>query len=317
MSLKEQTGAVQLGQSLSEALATLPDKDLQRLIMVLAECSGRISDLCRGTLTQKTSTQNVFGDEQLALDVAADKVLMDALRESGVVCVASSEETPEEVHMNDDASLSVAFDPLDGSSIVGSNWAVGTIVGIWRAKALVGVSGESMVASVVTTYGPRTTLYVAAEGMRVVELTRSLDGAWSVSLIPGDIGEGKLFAPANLRAARLMEGYKRLVQWWMDEGYTLRYTGGMVPDVAQILVKGYGVFASPACEGARAKLRVLYEVMPIAYLVEKCGGKSTDGNGSVLRRVVKACDERSAACVGSRGEVDRFEKYCGSGGEMA
>lgn len=50
----------------------------------------------------------------------------------------------------------------------------------------------------------------------------------------------------------------------------------------QIMVKGKGIFVNPASAAAPAKLRVLYEVGPIAYLIEKAGGKSSDGENSAL-----------------------------------
>jgi sedoheptulose-bisphosphatase len=52
---------------------------------------------------------------------------MSYLRSSGLVHVASSEETPIEVDCGG-TGYSVAFDPLDGSSIIDANFAVGTIV---------------------------------------------------------------------------------------------------------------------------------------------------------------------------------------------
>lgn len=48
------------------------------------------------------------------------------------------------------------------------------------------------------------------------------------------------------------------------------------------MVKGKGIFVNPASAAAPAKLRVLYEVGPIAYLIEKAGGKSSDGEQSAL-----------------------------------
>lgn len=50
----------------------------------------------------------------------------------------------------------------------------------------------------------------------------------------------------------------------------------------KIMVKGKGIFVNPASAAAPAKLRVLYEVGPIAYLIEKAGGKSSDGEKSAL-----------------------------------
>ena len=44
---------------------------------------------------------------------------------------------------------SVAFDPLDGSSIVDSNFAVGTIFGVWPGAELKGIKGKDMVCCIV------------------------------------------------------------------------------------------------------------------------------------------------------------------------
>ena len=51
----------------------------------------------------------------------------------------------------------------------------------------------------------------------------------------------------------------------------------MVPDVNQIMVKGKGVFVNVASKNTKSKLRMLYEVAPIGYLIEKAGGKTSEG----------------------------------------
>ena len=47
-------------------------------------------------------------------------------------------------------------------------------------------------------------------------------------------GEGKMFSPGNLRASFDNPEYEKLISYWVGEKYTLRYTGGMVPDVFQV-----------------------------------------------------------------------------------
>ena len=79
----------------------------------------------------------------------------------------------------------------------------------------------------------------------------------------------------------------------MKNKYQLRYTGGMVPDVNQIMVKGKGVFVNPSSPGAKAKLRLLYEVAPIAYLIEKAGGKSSNGAHSILDLKIVKTEDRT------------------------
>ena len=85
-------------------------------------------------------------------------------------------------------------------------------------------------------------------------------------------GEGKLFAPGNLRATFDNANYERLFAYYLGEKYTLRYTGGMVPDVFQIIVKEKGVFTNVTSPSTKAKLRVVFEVAPLALLVsDECG----------------------------------------------
>jgi hypothetical protein len=47
----------------------------------------------------------------------------------------------------------------------------------------------------------------------------------------------QVFAPANLRAAADNAAYMDLVSSFISQKYTLRYTGGFVPDVHHILTK--------------------------------------------------------------------------------
>lgn len=119
--------------------------------------------------------------------------------------------------------------------------------------------------------------------------------------------ESRYFAPANLRAAADDAAYMRLVTGYIARKYTLRYSGGLVPDVAHMLVKGEGVYLSPVTASSRAKLRRLYEVCPLAMVVECAGGKAADpadGKG-VLEREVGDCGERGGLVCGSAVEVER------------
>ena len=40
--------------------------------------------------------------------------------------------------------------------------------------------------------------------------------------------EGKVFMPGNLRASNEEKKYRKMIEIWMEERYTLRYTGAMV-----------------------------------------------------------------------------------------
>jgi len=207
----------------------------------------------------------------------------------------------------------VCWDPLDGSSIVDNNWAVGTILGIWGAETgILGATGRDQVASLVALYGPRTTVFVTLDD-GVYEFTYGANGVegWLCSREKIRVAsESKIFAPANLRSAQDLVGYSKLVEYWMGNRYTLRYTGGLVPDVCQQFTKGMGVFANPTSGASPAKIRLAFEAAPFGLLVEKAGGKTSDGvsGGSVLDLKITGIDQRTALCIGSANEVDRFNE---------
>uniref|UniRef100_A0A7S3BFE6 Fructose-1-6-bisphosphatase class 1 C-terminal domain-containing protein n=1 Tax=Prasinoderma singulare TaxID=676789 RepID=A0A7S3BFE6_9VIRI len=184
---------------------------------------------------------------------------------------------------------------------------------------MLGAPGRDQLTSMVALYGPRTTVLVALDD-GVYEFSygctpegcMSADGTfapWICSRFNIKIAEDcKIFSPANLRAAKEVDGYKKLVEHYMDEKYTLRYSGGLVPDVYQQFTKQQGVFANPTSGSSPAKLRLAFEAAPFGLLVELAGGKTSDGvtGGSILDVQINQVDQRTALCLGSANEVDRF-----------
>lgn len=212
---------------------------------------------------------------------------------------------------------SVAFDPLDGSSVIDTNFAVGTIFGIWPGRKLTDITGRQLKAAGIAVYGPRTTITLAIDNLDnaheflLVDDFSANHGQWLKTNEFSNIGEGKLFAPGNLRATQDNPGYDELFKYWLQNTYQLRYTGGMVPDVNQLMVKGKGVFVNVASKNTKSKLRVLYEVAPIGYLIEKANGKTSDGEKSVLDIPITSTEQVSQVAFGSANEVDRFNQLVG------
>lgn len=128
---------------------------------------------------------------------------------------------------------------------------------------------------------------------------------------------GKVFAPGNLKITKKYYTYRQLVQHWIGSGWRLRYSGGMVPDVYHMLSKGKGVFTNCALSESKAKLRLLYECAPIAFIVEAAGGRtlmdpaftSKSRRQSVLDFPVRALDQRVGICFGGQEDVKVFGQY--------
>eukprot|EP00898_Chlorokybus_atmophyticus_P005330 jgi/Chlat1/5799/Chrsp4S06274 len=300
-SSSRQVTRAELGDSLEEfLLKATPDQKLRQVLLSLGEALRTIAYKVRTASCGATACFNSFGDEQLAVD---------ALRFSGVCASACSEEVPEVRDMGGEG-FSVAFDPLDGSSIVDTNFAVGTIFGVWPGSQLTGIKGSDLAASGMGVYGPRTTYMLAVKGHPGThEFLLQDDGKWMHVHETYEIKEGKLFSPGNLRATFDNPAYEKLISYWIGEKYTLRYTGGMVPDVNQILIKEKGIFCNATSPSTKAKLRVLFEVAPLGLLIENAGGFSSDGTKSVLDILIDHTEVRTQVAYGSKKEVIRFEEY--------
>lgn len=296
---------MQLNEHL-EKLGT--DAHLQQVIMDCAQSVVEISAIVRtGAALGYAGTQNVYGESQLKLDVASNDVLLRVLGDQPLVDFVASEEMDHEQQLHAEGSeFSVAFDPLDGSSLVDVNFAVGTIIAIYPKGSFIGKKPGEMFASVIAVYGPRTTLFVSLKNKGTHQYLLT-DGQFVVqkeSLVVAD--EGKYFAPGNLRACLKNPSYKRLVDFWLESQYTLRYSGGMVPDMNHIFLKGKGIFTYPGhTDEPNGKLRLLFECGTMTFAMTEAGGFGSDGKIPLLEKTIEALDQRSPIFVGSVKEVEK------------
>lgn len=314
----------QLSQSPSPTLHALSTSLLPHLLAAISQIGASLRASHHVALA---GSANPFGDDQLNVDVAGEIAVRAALAKCPLVVAASSEEDPEEkqVHQTEtnassDERFSVAFDPLDGSSIIGANWSVGTILGIWKGETALGKSPKKdQICSILGVYGPRTTAIVAVrENPQDAGLCFELgldDSGSNIELVRADVKlssppyKTRYFAPANLRTAAELPSYMSLVTSFIEKNYSLRYCGGLVPDVIHILTKGHGVYVSPVTQKSKAKLRKLYELFPVGLVVECAGGKAVDENGrDALEKGAEGCDERGGIIFGNTDEVEEAVK---------
>jgi fructose-1,6-bisphosphatase I len=244
--------------------------------------------------------ENPSGERRLAADEYADELLCERLLALDAVGSYASEE--REAVVEDDGPYHVACDPLDGSSNLKSNNAMGTIVGVYDES--LPAPGTSLVASAYILFGPITTMVAAREGAVTEYLVQ--DGDRTV-----------LTEDLTLPDDPTVYGFGGRVPDWPDDfaGYAetieqelkLRYGGAMIGDVNQVLTYG-GVFAYPGLESAPdGKLRLQFEGNPIAHIVETAGGASSDGTRSLLEVEPTELHQRVPVHVGNASLVDRLE----------
>ncbi len=284
--------------------------NLVHLICEIAEAGKYVINAVRTGDLGVAGTSNLYGEEQLALDVLSDRIIRKRLIHSGVVCNAVSEEMDEVLHICDasDGLYSVVYDPLDGSSVVDVNLAVGTIISIYAGNEIF-QTGRNQAAAMYILYGPRVT-FVYSVGKGVHEFT--MNHLMEFTLTRENImmqPSGNIYAPGGQRNKYSM-GVENFIRYLEAKGSKLRYSGGLVPDINQILLKGKGIFMYPALNGTpNGKLRLLYELNPMAFLVEQAGGAASNGQTAILDIKPEKLDQRSPVFIGSREDVSKAIEY--------
>jgi len=284
--------------------------NLVHLICEIAEASKYVINAVRTGDLGVAGTSNLYGEEQLALDVLSDRIMRKRLIHSGVVCNIASEEMDEIFSCQADADglYSVAYDPLDGSSLVDVNLAVGTIVSIFSGCDLL-QPGRNQVAALYVLYGPRVSLvYSVGDGVHEFTMNNLMEFTLTrenIRMQP----DGDIYAPGGLRK-KYNEGDEKFIRYLENKGCKLRYSGGFVPDINQVLMKGKGLFMYPALDGSpNGKLRVLFELNPMAYIIEHAGGSATNGKIDILDILPESLDQRAPIYIGCSSDVSKAMEF--------
>ena len=283
--------------------------ELRRLIWQIAVVGKYISAKIHEANRKLAGFKNIYGEEQLSLDRSADEILKNQLQFSGFVREYASEEQEQIIQIGKGhEKYIVTADPLDGSSLVDTNLAIGTIIGIHK-ESVFDTGKNTMVAAIYITYGPLITMVYSA-GFGSHEFVLNREGEYVLSQNNIKLKEkGSIFSPGGLRNEWTPE-HLRFIEALEQDGYKLRYSGGFVPDINQVLIKKGGLFTYPALQKApQGKLRLLFELQPMAFIMEQAGGRATDGKEDILYLKVQNVDQRSPIYIGSTTEVQMAQQF--------
>lgn len=264
---------------------------------------------------------NVQDEEQKKLDIITNDILREALKACPAVAGLASEELEAIEPTGRGGGFLVTFDPLDGSSNIDVNVSVGTIFSILPApidreptERDFLLPGRRQVAAGYVVYGPQTML-VLTLSRGVFGFTLSAVGTWlkthdAVAISP----ETAEFAINMSNQRHWAEAVRRYIDGCLQgkdgprgKNFNMRWVASMVADVHRILMRG-GIFLYPwdAREPDKpGKLRLLYEANPMALIVERAGGKATDGQTPILDLQPTKLHQRVPVVLGSANEVNR------------
>lgn len=271
---------------------------MQEIIKAIEEASIEIKELIETGDTGKSNQENSTGDTQLKLDIASDEIIERIFRQIPNVKAIVSEEQESIIDLNPNGEYLIAYDPLDGSSLVDVNLSVGSIYGIYKNE----FSAQNIVASVYVVFGPRVEMVVTIDDVKMYRLKHGkFEFIQNIVLKQ----KGNLKAPGSTQSCWPAH-HKKMVDDIFNDGYRLRYSGGMVPDLHQILLKGGGLFSYPGTsDKPKGKLRQLFEVFPFALAFEKAGGGGIDGFKRVLEVETTHIHDTTPCFFGSNEEIKR------------
>ncbi|MFP6156991.1 class 1 fructose-bisphosphatase [Helicobacter pylori] len=246
-----------------------------------------------------TKLENSSGDTPIKADLALDKFLEENFLSLENIKSVFSEEKETPV-TKENGSYLIAYDPLDGSSVMEANFLVGTIIGVYEKD----YKAQNLVASLYVVFGHKIELVVALEEVYRYAFYQNKFHFIETIVLEN---KGKIVASGGNQKDFSL-GLKKALEGFFAENYRLRYSGSMVADVHHVLVKKGGMFSYP-----QKKLRKLFEVFPLALIIEKAKGEAFYFDKGVKKRLleqsVENYHEKSECYLASPHEAQILEKY--------
>ncbi|WQZ80447.1 class 1 fructose-bisphosphatase [Helicobacter pylori] len=246
-----------------------------------------------------TKLENSSGDTPIKADLALDKFLEENFLSLENVKSVFSEEKETPV-TKENGSYLIAYDPLDGSSVMEANFLVGTIIGVYEKD----YKAQNLAASLYVVFGHKIELVVALEEVYRYAFYQNKFHFIETIVLEN---KGKIIASGGNQKDFSL-GLKKALEGFFAENYRLRYSGSMVADVHHVLIKKGGMFSYP-----QKKLRKLFEVFPLALIIEKAKGEAFYFDKGVKKRLleqsVESYHEKSECYLASPHEAQILEKY--------
>ena len=275
---------------------------MQEIIEAIKRSAIRIKEAIEFDDTGYSENTNSTGDTQLKLDIKSDLIIEEEFSKLPCIKEIVSEEKEDKTPLHVNGIYGIGYDPLDGSSLIDVNLSVGSIFGIYEG----GYSGAHLKAAVYVVYGPRVELVIAMDDVKLYRLNKKGEFVFIKDIILKE--KGKLNAPGATQMG-WEPRHKAMIDAIFMDGYRLRYSGGMVPDLHQILLKGGGLFSYPSTSDVpNGKLRMIFEVFPFAFVYEKAGGSAIDGKRRILDLSPSHPHDTTPCFFGSNAEIERVKK---------
>ena len=279
-------------------------------------------------ITGAAGDTNIQGEDQQKLDVYANDIFIQTLKNRNIVCGIASEEEDDFITINSQDKNNqnkyvVLIDPLDGSSNIDVNVSVGTIFSVYRRVTPVGTpvtkadflqKGSEQVAAGYVVYGTSTMLvYTTGHGVNGFTLNPAI-GTFYLSHPDMQFPEnGSIYSLNEGNYVHFPQGVKNYIKYCQaeegDRPYTARYIGSLVSDFHRNMIKG-GIYLYPqTSKNPNGKLRLLYECNPMAFIAEQANGLASNGNTRIMDIEPTELHQRVPFICGSKNMVNKAESF--------
>lgn len=307
---------------LSVVLSEFDDKALEEIVRALLNASTSIYEtLIRDDGLELASSDNASGDEQIGLDIIADNLFFDNLKDCADIKYVVSEERPSFTKISD-SGLSVALDPLDGSKAALVGIPSGAIFGIYRdVTSQSDFNGKNIIASGFFVFGVHLEVFFTGETGVYNARFDPVEHQWGLIDIPTSLGEHPTFAVNAANIESWPVWFKNFflekcsAKSSLGKPYSLRWYGSMVSEVKRLILQG-GLFSYPEDSRngyERGHLRLVYEAIPMAFLLQKIGGASSTGSRSILDEEVDEIHQKTPVHLGSASLIKELKVFKKSG----
>ena len=319
--------------TLQQYLEQTPIEDMLSILSPYIQAMASVAKYIRSRITHAsiqgiygtTGAINIQGEEVQHLDRIADDYCMQCLEECGIIAGVVSEErkVPVPFTSSSHTPYIAVIDPLDGSSNIETNNTIGTIFSLLRRTSPLDESiciedflqkGTSYLCAGYIAYGPATILvFTVGNGVHVFTYCENTKDFILIKESLKMPQQGYSYSTNEAYLYRTNHSTQEFIEKIKkDSSYSLRYVGSLVADIHRILWKG-GIFIYPTQyinNSPQNKLRLLYECIPIAFLIEQAGGKATNGSVPIHTILPTHIHERSALYCGSQQEMDEWISIC-------
>jgi fructose-1,6-bisphosphatase I len=221
-----------------------------------------------------------------------------------------------------ESKLAVTICPLQGAGNITSAMPCGSIFSIYRMQddvARKDISAATLVVAGCFIYGPQTLLILSlGEGVSIFTLDTS-----TAKFVPGR--EHVRISLKRPEIAIDMSNYRfwdSHLRHFVDDcisgtdgplgvDFEIHWNQSLVAAAYRVICRG-GLYLYP--DDSRpgfdsGKPRLLYEAVPLAFLIEQAGGKASDGYQPIRNRTISQIDSRAPLIFGAAEAVDQMLDY--------